>query len=258
MSYLSCENHMKFMKSRLAIAVTFWGWLLFVAWLSYDYAEYQNRWVIHIFQPAHSYENHSFHVLIFLVPFVYTLLGYLVNEREDLLNKVKESEENFRSLSLLDELTHLHNRRGFDLLVEQQFKIAGRTKKGMLLLFVDVDNMKWINDNFGHLEGDRALIDTANILSMHIREADILARFGGDEFVAIINDTSESLPEILSQRLEESLQKLNREGAQRFKLSFSFGFARYEPASPCSVEELLDQADRNMYKNKKVKNDIVF
>lgn len=247
---------MKPVKSRLALAVTFWGWLLFAAWLSYDYAEYQNRWVIHIFQPAHSYENHGFHILIFLVPFVYTLLGYLVNERENLLSKIKESEENFRSLSLQDELTHLHNRRGFDLLTEQQFKIAGRTKKGMLLMFLDVDNMKWINDNLGHLQGDKALIDTAKILRMHIREADIIARFGGDEFVAIINDTSESLPEIISQRLEESLQKLNSEGAQRFKLSFSVGFARYEPTSPCSIEELLGQADRDMYRNKKLKNDI--
>jgi len=82
------------MKSKLAIAVTLWGWLLFVVWLSYDYAEYQNRWIIHIFQPAYSYEIHAFHILIFLIPFIYTLLGYLVHEREKLLIKVKESEKN--------------------------------------------------------------------------------------------------------------------------------------------------------------------
>ena len=74
------------------------------------------------------------------MPFVYTLLGYLVNEREKLLNKVKESEEQFRTLSLKDDLTNLHNRRGFEFLAEQQFKMDRRTKKGMLLLFAQVEN----------------------------------------------------------------------------------------------------------------------
>jgi diguanylate cyclase (GGDEF)-like protein len=245
------------LKSRLAIAIILWGWLLFVVWLSYDYAIYQNRWVIHIFQPAYSYEIHSFHVLIFLVPFIYTLLGYLVNEREKLLEKIKESEEKFRALSLYDELTNLHNRRGFALLVEQQFKIANRTKKGMLLVYVDVDNMKWINDNLGHKEGDEALLFSANILRMHVRKADILARIGGDEFVAIMNDAADDLPGILCERLEASLQNHNTERKQRYTLSFSIGFAFYDPASPCSIEELLDQADRNMYRNKKGKNSIV-
>lgn len=245
------------MKSKLALAMTLWGWLLFVTWLSYDYAEYQNRWIIHIFQPQYSYEVHGFHVLIFFVPFVYTFLGYLVNEREKLLEKVKESEENFRSLSLYDELTNLHNRRGFSLLVEQQFKIVNRTKKGILLLFVDVDNMKWINDNLGHEEGDKALIATADILRMHIRKADILARLGGDEFVAIINDSSDVLPGILCERLEESLQNHNREKTHRYTLSFSVGFALYDPASPCSIEELLHRADKNMYRHKQGKNESV-
>lgn len=242
------------MKSKLALAVIFWGWLLFVTWLSYDYAEYQNRWIVHIFQPEYSYEVHGFHVLIFLVPFVYTFLGYLVNEREKLLAKVKDSEEKFRSLSLYDELTNLHNRRGFSLLVEQQFKIVNRTKKGILLLFVDVDNMKWINDNLGHEEGDRALIATADILRMHIRKADILARLGGDEFVAIINDSSDVLPGMLCERLEESLQNHNREKTHRYTLSFSVGFALYDPASPCTIEELLHRADKNMYRHKQGKN----
>lgn len=242
-------------KSRLAAAVTFWGWLLFVSWLSYDYAVYQDRWITHIIEPSSSYEIHSFYVLIVLVPFVYTFLGYLVSERERLLNEIRKSEERFRALSLRDELTNLYNRRGFVLLTEQQFKVAGRTRKGILLLFVDVDNLKWINDKLGHLEGDKALIEVANVLRMNVREADILARFGGDEFAAIINDASDGLPEILSQRLREDLQKINLDGAQSFKLSVSIGFARYEPASPCTLEELLDQADRNMYRNKKGKGD---
>lgn len=240
------------MKSRLATAVTLWGWLLFVSWLAYDYVEYGDRWVIHIFEPARPYEVHGFYILIFLVPFIYTFLGYLVSEREKLLRKVRESEAEFRSLSLHDELTGLHNRRGFDFLAEQQFRIARRTQNAMILLFADVNGLKLINDNWGHKEGDRAVIDTANILRAHIRSADILARIGGDEFVALINDSSEALPRILAGRFEESLNKLNGEKTRQYTLSFSVGFARYDPASPCSAEELLDQADRNMYRSKKM------
>jgi len=244
---------MKPIKARLAFAVILWGWLLLVSWLSYDYSEFRNSWIIHIFQETHVYEVHAFHVLIFLVPFIYTFLGYLVNEREKILQKVKESEETFRSLSLHDELTNLHNRRGFDFLADQQFKVAERTKKKMLLLFVDVDNLKWINDNLGHNVGDQALIDTADILRMHIRKADILARFGGDEFTAIISNASDSLPQMLSERLEESLRALNRDTTRRYALSFSTGFARYDPESPCSFEALMAQADKDMYGNKQKK-----
>ncbi len=244
---------MKLLRSKLAFAVALWGWLLLISWLSYDYSEFGGRWVRHLFQENDRYEVHAFHVLIFLVPFIYTFLGYLVNEREKLLQRVKESEENFRSLSLHDELTNLHNRRGFGFLAAQQFKIAERTKKKMLLLFVDVDNLKWINDNLGHHIGDRALIDAADILRMHIRKADILARFGGDEFAAVISDTSDSLPEVLSGRLQESLRRLNQETTRGYTLSFSIGFARYDPASPCSLEEMIELADKVMYENKQKK-----
>jgi predicted signal transduction protein with EAL and GGDEF domain len=143
------------MKSKLALAITLWGWLLFVVWLSYDYMLYGDRWLIHIFKPVNPYEIHSFHVLILLVPFIYTFLGYLVNEREKLLEKIRESEATFRALSLDDELTGLHNRRGFSMLAEQQLKRADRSRKKALLVYVDVDNMKWINDNLAHKEGVR-------------------------------------------------------------------------------------------------------
>jgi diguanylate cyclase (GGDEF)-like protein len=237
-------------KSRLAIAVSLWGWTIFIAWLSYDYVEYQARWLIHIFYPAEIYEIHAFHVLIILIPFIYTLLGYLVNEREKLLEKIKDSEEKFRKLSLHDKLTGLHNRRGFDFLAEQQLKIVNRTKKGMFLLFVDVDNLKWINDNFGHQEGDKVLIDTANILKRHIRTSDVLSRIGGDEFAALIDKTHEDLSEILTQRLEETVRIYNAEETRSYKLSLSIGFAHYNPATPCSIKDLLNHADKNMYEQK--------
>jgi diguanylate cyclase (GGDEF)-like protein len=244
------------MKSKLAIAIILWGWLLFVVWLSYDYAEYPSRWIVHIFQPEYRYEIHSFYVLIFLIPFIYTLLGYLVNEREKLLERIKESEERYRMLSLYDDLTGLHNRRGFDFLAEQQLKRANRTKHGMFLLFADIDNIKWINDNFGHQEGDKVLIDTAKILKERIRESDILARIGGDEFVALIDKTTDDLEEVIAKRLDEAISIYNAEGNSSLKLSLSIGFAEYDPASRRSIKELLDDADKNMYEQKQKRNNI--
>lgn len=241
------------MKSRLAIAITLWGWLLFISWLSYDYIEYRDRWIIHIFEPESRYEIHSFYVLIFLVPFIYTFLGCLVNEREKLLKKVKESEEKYRELSLHDELTKLCNRRGFYFLAEQQINIVNRTKQRLVLMYIDVDNVKLINDTWGHQEGDKALITTANILRNHVRKSDIIARLAGDEFVALIVETIEALPEIITTRLEESCQSLNKEGTHKFNLSLSVGFTYYDPVSPCSIDELLDCADRKMYEIKQKK-----
>ncbi|MDH5769640.1 MAG: PAS domain S-box protein, partial [Nitrospirota bacterium] len=86
------------MKSKLTIAIILWGWLLFVAWIVYDYAEYQDRMIIHIFLSSYSLEHVTFYILIILMPFVYTVIGYLVNESEKFLERIKESEEKYRSL----------------------------------------------------------------------------------------------------------------------------------------------------------------
>ena len=126
----------------------------------------------------------------------------------------------------------------------------------MFLLFIDIDKIKWINDNFGHQEGDKLLIDTANILKRQIRGADILARIVGDEFVALIDKTRDDLDEMIAKRLDESIRIYNAEGTRRFKLSLSIGFAYYDPTSPRSINELLDDADNKMYEQKQKKNNI--
>ena len=94
----------------------------------------------------------------------------------------KEQEQALRSLTIIDDLTKLYNRRGFLTLAERHLKLAVRKKTGVFLLFADLDGLKIINDTFGHLEGDRALIDAADILRASFRSADIIARLGGDEF----------------------------------------------------------------------------
>ena len=158
-----------------------------------------------------------------------------------------------RAVSLVDELTGLYNRRGFLFLAEQQLKIADRVKRGMLLLFADLDDLKQINDAFGHREGDCALIETANILKETFREADIIARMGGDEFAIMTIEARKDSAEILTARLQENLDARNAAGKRRYRLTISVGSARYDAESPCTIDDLLVQADGLMYEQKQAR-----
>lgn len=163
----------------------------------------------------------------------------------------KQTEEALRTLSLADELTGLYNRRGFFTLAEQQLKIAKRMKKKMLLLFVDLDDLKLINDTHGHSEGDLALIEIANTLKKIFRESDLIARIGGDEFAVLVTETEGSNAETLAARLLEGLRAYNAKKSRGYNLSISIGISRYDPENPCTIDELLSLADKLMYKQKK-------
>ena len=128
--------------------------------------------------------------------------------RFDKMMRDHKGEEALLALSLIDELTGLYNRRRFFVLTEQYLKLSVRTKKKLLLLFIDMDNLKWINDHHGHNEGDQALIDLANILKKTFRESDIVARIGGDEFVVLSESTDEN-GEIVLTRLYENIKDHN-------------------------------------------------
>jgi two-component system, cell cycle response regulator len=158
------------------------------------------------------------------------------------------------SLSLIDELTGLGNRRGFLALAEHHVKRAFRTGKPFLVAFVDLDGMKQINDTFGHQEGNRALVDAANVLRDSFRQSDILARLGGDEF-AILMPTciADNTDRIIRNRFQQKLDLLNAQPDRRYKLSLSMGILTVAAEQPVSVEELLAQADALMYEEKQNK-----
>ncbi|MBU2054385.1 MAG: diguanylate cyclase [Proteobacteria bacterium] len=165
----------------------------------------------------------------------------------------KRMEEEIREMSFRDQMTELYNRRGFTTLTEQQLKAANRAKRPMRLTFIDCDGLKGINDTLGHEEGDRALIDTANVLRQTFRESDILARTGGDEFAVLSIDAADMNPESFSKRLQRNIDKFNAGGTRPFKLSMSWGTAVYDPESPLSLDELMSSADGLMYAQKKAK-----
>jgi diguanylate cyclase (GGDEF)-like protein len=179
------------------------------------------------------------------------IAGAIANAQ--LFRERKLVEERLRFLSFHDELTGLYNRRGFRTLCQQQVKIAERTRKGFLLIIVDLDRMKWINDTLGHQAGDRALTETANILKQTFRGSDIMGRIGGDEFAILTVQASGETKQVLAQRLKESLDAPNKSGDHPYTLSFSTGVASYDPEHPSSLDELIAQADTLMYEEKRGK-----
>ncbi|MCX5804046.1 MAG: diguanylate cyclase, partial [Proteobacteria bacterium] len=169
------------------------------------------------------------------------------------ITEQKKMEEELRTLSVMDDLTGLYNRRGFFTLSQQQMKMAERAKKDMLLFFADLDNMKEINDRLGHQEGDKALVEIATVLKEVFRESDIIGRMGGDEFAALAIDTTDETEEVLTARLQNYLDTHNKLETRNYALSLSIGIAHYDHGNPSSLDELMSRADTLMYEEKRKK-----
>jgi two-component system cell cycle response regulator len=155
-----------------------------------------------------------------------------------------------RQLAIIDELTGIHNRRGFTTLAEQHLKLAARRRAPAAVVFLDLDGLKAINDTHGHVEGDQALIDTAFLLRLTLRESDVVARLGGDEFAALLVDCEPPTAEVVVERLQAAVRDHNARSDRPYALSLSIGVADLEPGADVSVEELIERADRAMYEHK--------
>jgi two-component system cell cycle response regulator len=156
-----------------------------------------------------------------------------------------------RSLSLIDDLTGLYNRRGFADLGEQYLKLARRTARGVTMVFLDLDRFKTINDSLGHHVGDRALMKVADILRATFRRSDIVARLGGDEFAVLALEASGESSELLLDRLRERFQDFNRTSHEPYQLVVSIGMARHDGDARIRLEDLLAEADNAMYEDKR-------
>ncbi len=177
--------------------------------------------------------------------------GGLVQVVRDITER-KKIEETLRNTSLKDDLTGLFNRRGLLKQAAPYFDFARRQKESVLLLFIDLDGMKKINDEFGHNEGDIALVKTAEILNRSFRSSDIIARLGGDEFTVLVTDRNPNKDEAI-QRLNDNLKAYNESETRGVKLAFSIGVAQLESERMTCFEELLEQADQAMYEQKRMK-----
>lgn len=161
-------------------------------------------------------------------------------------------QKNLHDLSLRDDLTGLYNRRGFMALAEQHLRILQR-KGAALLIYLDLDDLKLINDSHGHLEGNRALIVAANVLKACFRQSDILARLGGDEFCVLMTDAALDSAEQVRKRLQARTDFINGLSSWNFRISLSVGIADVPTILQPPLEQLLRTADVQMYEEKRQK-----
>jgi len=178
--------------------------------------------------------------------------------RKDAERQLQLALAKVESMSVSDELTGLLNRRGFLTMGEQQLKYLRRQTSNHFLIFVDLDGLKAINDNYGHRAGDLAIVAAARVLRSSVREVDLLGRLGGDEFVALISQTEPPAFAIIKKRINELCQKENQKLAKPWKVSMTIGY--YVPArdSSESLDTIIELADKDLYNEKarrKTKND---
>lgn len=158
-----------------------------------------------------------------------------------------------------DELTNLYNASYLREAVDMEIQRAERYGSLFSIIFMDVDDFKKVNDRFGHLVGSRVLIEIARILQKNLRKIDIITRYGGDEYVIILPQTSREISVTVAERMRKTIEKnifLDQAG-YNITLTASFGVASY-PDNAKSKEELLNIADNAMYHGKFLTKNIVY
>ena len=154
------------------------------------------------------------------------------------------------SLSLIDELTGLYNRRGFMDLGEQYLKLVRRAARDVALFYLDLDRFKTINDTLGHHVGDRVLLKLSDILIAAFRSSDIIARMGGDEFAVLAVEATEEGADLLLSRLRKRIDDFNMARREPYQLSLSIGMIRHDGEGRIRLDDLLARADAAMYEEK--------
>jgi diguanylate cyclase (GGDEF)-like protein/PAS domain S-box-containing protein len=169
------------------------------------------------------------------------------------LRKLQLTNEKLEGLSLSDHLTGLYNRRGFFSFGLQQMKIAKRLKKDNYLVFLDIDNLKEVNDSHGHAVGDVLLQGVASALKRTLRESDVIGRIGGDEFAVLAMRSRGVGEKSLPGRIEEGIRAFRIRRYPRLRLSVSMGLVRIDPQKYEQLDDFLAHADFLMYQEKRKK-----
>ncbi len=166
------------------------------------------------------------------------------------LTSYKSLQEDLLVQALTDELTGLYNRRGFKMMAEQELGHCNRLKTEVVLLSIDIDTFKQINDTFGHDEGDKVLMQVAKTLQCSFRSTDIIGRWGGDEFLVLALDAPGGSVDLLIQRFRNALRDICRQRGLPCTATVTIGSACSDTVNQRTLDELILEADRAMYANK--------
>ncbi len=166
--------------------------------------------------------------------------------------KLQELHEELRELALRDSMTKLYNRRYFSSVSEDIYNIALREKTDLSLIMIDIDRFKNINDTYGHKIGDDVIIDLAIRLIVQQRKSDIICRFGGEEFVILLQKTSLEGAGVVAEKIRSELESsvVRLKNGKSINYTVSLGVAQVNFQKKQSIEDVLNQADNALYRAK--------
>lgn len=216
------------------------------------YVETENEW-LDVMMDAILLATFTFPSLYFMMLRPLELQVIERQKAEEELRRAKEQLEQMlireQQLSRVDGMTGLFNYRHFFEFATHEFILARRYQRPLTILMCDTDDFKKINDTLGHAAGDRMLSLVAQAAGAHMRAGDMLARYGGDEFIVMLSQTSLQQAYHVAERIREKVAQLGMETEKgRFSVTFSLGVAdmRQEPGED-SVEAIIQRADQALY-----------
>ena len=172
------------------------------------------------------------------------ILGEVTNKYDYFIANQKEILQETFEKAIKDPLTGLYNRNYLMEQLNLLFAKANREKNKIILIFIDLNNFKQVNDNYGHEEGDKVLKEVTNILKKEFRKYDLISRYGGDEFIVVLDSNNNVNIEKIMNRINEKVKQLLKE----YNISVAYGYATSDEIS--DIEQLIYLADARMYHNK--------
>ncbi|EMS72051.1 GGDEF domain-containing protein [Ruminiclostridium cellobioparum] len=235
------KNNKRFMVLLFGNLITVFVILIFLFSL-FDYTtEFQNN----ITQSGRVYMN----VIIIVAVLIASIGGtiYLINYF--LLNRIKY--DRLKMNNLRDVMTGTLNRGSGLKFIEEQLELCKEQRRNLTVCYIDVNDLKVINDMLGHREGDFLIKTVICTIKNNIRETDVISRLGGDEFVIVFPGCTMEYSEKVMGRISGELKQLKPFSNKDYTISISYGFSQYDGEADITVEGLLDMADRQMYRNKR-------
>lgn len=169
-----------------------------------------------------------------------------ITEKKKYQKKIEEMNLELKKAIMTDSLTKLYNRRKFDEILSEQLSLANKQRVPFVIIIGDIDNFKRINDEFGHLTGDKVLIELSNLLKQNIPTSGFLARWGGEEFSILLQETN---IQDSQKFIELLLKKINKNNfTNSIKLTMSFGISSYKEHD--DILTIINRADKALYKSK--------
>jgi len=171
----------------------------------------------------------------------------IVAERNRMEKALRESEHRYQELSITDNLTKLYNSRHFYNQLATEIDRSVRYDRPISLMMLDVDNFKQYNDSFGHLEGDGVLVRLAEIIRRGLRRLDLACRYGGEEFIVILPETTGTKGRLIAERIRKNFcqETFTPAPGKDVHVTVSIGVAQLKPEE--DMRHFVDRADRNMY-----------